>query len=294
MNNQTKDNELKELQDKQFCTDFELKTLSSLLILGEQERWVYGFSDKYTEQEHLLRYKLVKGFALGKKILDIACGSGYGSYILANEGGAKSVLGVDIDADSVKYASIKNKHGAIEFKAQSVEDFESKDRFDVVVSFETIEHLKKPEKFLSDINKHLNKDGVLFLSTPISTEKINYDSANPYHVQEWGFLEFQKFVSGFFNITDIYIQKRPSQKTKLKRFLNILSQPNKNNLMFLIEKILTKISLGKINIRQRHHFKQDIRESSEPFIWDGEIKKLNKYNKDGVTYQMLICRKINE
>ncbi len=136
--------------------------------------------------EHLHRYAVARKFCAGRRVLDIACGSGYGSAILAECAG--HVTGVDIAADVVesnkKFYSMPN----LDFRSGRAEKLEFGDgSFDVVVSFETIEHLPESgqELFLSEIRRVLAPGGLLVISSP---DKKYYTDAkhlfNEFHLHE--------------------------------------------------------------------------------------------------------------
>ncbi len=115
---------------------------------------------------HFGRYKTAANYVSGKKVLDIACGSGYGSRIL-QLAGATSVVGVDVSLQTVEYAKKNYQENDLEFICADAEQFEWPERFDLVTSFETIEHLYHPEKFLERIHHLLIPDGVFLLSVPL-------------------------------------------------------------------------------------------------------------------------------
>ena len=96
-----------------FCLKYEMKALSDITLRRESERWIPGFLYKVTEEEHLDRYNYIINLTADKNILDIACGSGFGSYIIATEGNAKQVIGVDLDNDAIRYANHKFQHNKI-------------------------------------------------------------------------------------------------------------------------------------------------------------------------------------
>lgn len=165
---------------------------------------VEGDSDGIIQDEHLIRYELAKSFVRDKKVLDIACGSGYGSNILSMAG-AKSVCGVDISYAAVENARKKFTNNNLIYKtgdAENLTDLESD--FDLAVSFETIEHLKNPEKFLDGIKKALKNDGLFLVSTPNFEVSGN---KNPYHVKEYTRTEFDSLLRRYFKNVDILNQE---------------------------------------------------------------------------------------
>ena len=99
-------------------------------------------------------------------VLDAACGTGYGTEILA-KAGAKKVFGIDIDYKSIQYAENKFGHSTIEFRQGDVANLPfPKETFDLVISFETIEHVTDDSRTISEFWRVLKKEGKLIISTP--------------------------------------------------------------------------------------------------------------------------------
>lgn len=126
---------------------------------------------------HLRRYQTAADYVSGKRVLDIACGAGYGSWMLRGAG-AIAVVGVDLSPETVQYAQQNYQIPGVEFVCANAEQFESSEHFDVVVSFETLEHLHHPKKFLERIRNLLVPGGNLLLSVPLG-ETRHFD---PYHL----------------------------------------------------------------------------------------------------------------
>lgn len=123
------------------------------------------------------RYETAARYVKDKRVLDIACGVGYGSQIL-RRAGATNVVGVDLSPEGIEYAKQRYQTSGIEFVCADAEQFQSSEQFDVVVSFETIEHLPHPTKFLENIRSLLIPGGDLILSVPLG-ETRHFD---PYHL----------------------------------------------------------------------------------------------------------------
>ena len=167
------------------------------------ERFIPGIEDKKLETEHMQRYLGFRDLVQGKNVLDAACGEGYGSRILAEK--AKSVIGLDISAKTVEranknYASECNNLKYVCGSIASMEMIET-DTIDVVVSFETIEHVDEgiQNAFMKEIKRVLKQDGILIMSTPnkrIYSDLYNYH--NEYHVKEFYQEEFLKFIGNNF------------------------------------------------------------------------------------------------
>lgn len=157
--------------------------------------------------EHLHRYSIAINYIKNKKVLDIASGEGYGTNILAEY--ASSVIGVDISEDAVLHAKNKYIKENLSFhKGSALEIPFDSETFDVVVSFETLEHVSNQEKMLKEIKRVLKKDGILIISTP---DKVNYSSQgdflNPYHEKELDEVEFKNLLSREFEFINISYQK---------------------------------------------------------------------------------------
>ena len=148
--------------------------------------------------EHLHRYALALSLAADKDVLDIASGEGYGSALLAMV--ARSVVGVDIDESSVMYAGSRYTAMNLSFRAGSATQIPIADAsVDLVVSFETIEHLVEHERMFAEFKRVLRPAGRLIISSP---NKLIYSDAraytNPYHVRELYFHELRDTLKDFF------------------------------------------------------------------------------------------------
>ncbi|HVX00016.1 MAG TPA: methyltransferase domain-containing protein [Candidatus Babeliaceae bacterium] len=216
---------LTDLQEEIFCLKYELDALAEISLRHKAERWIPNFIDERTNREHWDRYKLAIRYAKDKTILDIACGVGRGSYTLATEGSAKSVTACDIQESAIRYATFRNRHEKISFSIQDAELYKQPDTFDLIVSFETIEHLKNYEAFLQNVYDSLRPKGIFMVSTPISHMDVNTAPVNPYHVQEWGFEKFQQILSKRFSIIKVFTQviKYEPPLPFMKRALKSLS-----------------------------------------------------------------------
>ncbi len=116
-------------------------------------------------QEHIWRYDFASKYAEDKVVLDVACGAGYGSLYLAKIGRAREVLGADYDKRAIEYAK-KYSSDNVEFVLLDATDLPFNNAFDVIVSFETIEHIREYAKFVSECRRCLHPGGYLIVSTP--------------------------------------------------------------------------------------------------------------------------------
>ena len=115
---------------------------------------------------HMRRYVEAARCVTGKRVLDIACGAGYGSQLLAR-GGATQVVGVDLSASAVRHAREHYATPGVEFVCANAEQFEWPEPFDMAVSFETVEHLREPAPFLDRLHDLLVPGGVFLMSVPL-------------------------------------------------------------------------------------------------------------------------------
>jgi len=197
--------ELPTLAEELFALRFELIALANSALAGKSERWVDGFVPETTAYAHRRRYELAASRAAGRRVLDLSCGAGAGSRAMA-VAGATSVLGVDIDPDAIRYARHRHSHERCRFVQGDAETWSSDSRFDLIVSFETIEHLEKPETLLATIERVLAPGGECLISTPVASEAGSRPT-NPYHLQEWTRQEFVTMLrTAGFSIADTWYQ----------------------------------------------------------------------------------------
>jgi ubiquinone/menaquinone biosynthesis C-methylase UbiE len=152
--------------------------------------------------EHIVRYQAAAELVKGKVVLDIASGSGYGSACLAEA--AKHVYGVDIDADAISYA--KKNYGSknVEFiKGDGVSIPLDDNSVEMVVTFETIEHIEDYKTFMSEIRRVLKDDGLLVLSTP---NDVEFPESNHFHIHEFERDELDQLIKKYFKNTKWYFE----------------------------------------------------------------------------------------
>ena len=159
-------------------------------------------------QEHWHRYVFARAFARGKRVLDAACGEGYGSALLAQD--ASDVLGVDIAAAAVDHAHARYANRAnLRFRQGDCTALDLADAsVDLVVSFETIEHVAAQEALVAGFARVLAPDGVLILSSP--DKRTYHDVAgfrNEFHVRELYREELLALLKPHFPLVYLYGQK---------------------------------------------------------------------------------------
>jgi SAM-dependent methyltransferase len=148
--------------------------------------------------EHYHRYVFARGLVTGRKVLDAACGEGYGSALMATE--ASSVTGVDLSTEAVGHAQSRYSSENLKFvTADCVHLPFDDDEFDTVVSFETLEHLEDHQGLMAEFRRVLKPEGFLLLSTP---DKAIYtdqqQNQNEFHLRELNRDEFESLLQAFY------------------------------------------------------------------------------------------------
>jgi SAM-dependent methyltransferase len=170
------------------------------------ERLTFGLDSQDNISLHKSRYIFAGEYVKDKYVLDIACGNGYGTEILRSAGATK-VIGVDIASSAIDYAKSKYEAKGLSFKIGDAQKFKYTQMFDTIVSFETIEHLNDPHKFLSSVIDNLRSDGLFIVSTPIRVSGNLLDKPrNPFHVREWDENEFNQLLMKYFSSVQLYHQ----------------------------------------------------------------------------------------
>lgn len=157
--------------------------------------------------EHYARYAMALPFARDQRVLDCACGEGYGSALLANV--AQSVLGVDLSQDAITHARNRYTNTNLRFEQGDASALTlAPAQFDLVVSFETLEHLSAQEQMLQGFKRSLKAGGSLLISSP---DKYNYSDRtgyqNPFHARELYRNEFEVLLRRHFQHVRVFGQK---------------------------------------------------------------------------------------
>jgi GT2 family glycosyltransferase/ubiquinone/menaquinone biosynthesis C-methylase UbiE len=155
--------------------------------------------------EHIARYRFAAALARGRRVLDCACGTGYGSWIL-RDAGALDVIGADIDPAAVEYARAHFSGEGIRYLVDDAARLERiEDRsIDLYVCLETIEHIADGEALIRAAARVLKPNGIFLCSTP------NWEVSrvlNPFHVKELTLAEFRALLSIGFSATRFFLQR---------------------------------------------------------------------------------------
>ncbi len=168
------------------------------------ERMVPESSHGSTFWEHVARYEFAAARSNGKDVLDIACGEGYGAAAMVDSG-ARSVVGVDVDPAACDHARSRYGIRAIVGSAESIPLPDS--TIDLIVSYETIEHVSDPERFIRECRRVLKPDGELIISTPNMDVYDEIAEHNPFHISCLSTSNFRKLLLDGFGTVTMYSQR---------------------------------------------------------------------------------------
>ena len=171
--------------------------------------------------EHKQRYEWALAYCQDKRVLDVACGTAYGSTILA-QSGAAHVVGVDISVDAIPSNGKRPARLALANGDACSLPFND-DSFEVVVSFETIEHLVNPELLLAEISRVLRPGGICICSSPNRNfvPSSGAKEVNPFHPSEMSYAEFNQLFGKYFAISDRFSQ---THSEAFRRHLEMLRE----------------------------------------------------------------------
>lgn len=188
-----------------------------------------------TFAQHQRVYIFCARYGKNKRVLDVGCGSGAGTFVIASK--AKEIIGIDNDEKAIKYAIKHYKKNNIKFKLENILRIK-KEQFDLVVSLQVIEHMRYVKKYLENIVLLIKPDGKVILSTPNKTTQ-SYNE-NPYHYYEYSAKELKKLLSEYFTSVKLYCLHGNSQvmffeKLRKEKITKIMSID-----IFKVRKILPR------------------------------------------------------
>ena len=191
--------------NKNVCNIFQYMTGIELNKNFVQEREIL-FDPKNALIDHYNRYLFAtENVTESDYVCDIACTCGYGSAMLAKK--AKKVIGVDISKPVIDFANKFFATDNLSFVCQDAQNLQLKEEFDVIVSFETIEHIPEPEKFLNAAHKLLKTTGKLICSVPNETTCPYAESRNHFHYRHYTKEQFEQLLNKCgFKIVKLYQQ----------------------------------------------------------------------------------------
>ena len=171
------------------------------------DRW----SSPWLRNQHVERYRWSAKFAKGCRVLDAACGTGYGSFILSNHG-AKHVTSVDLSTEAFDAARRTQKRAVFCAAQGDVTALPLVERsYDLYTCFETIEHIDAARRLVEEAKRVLQPNGTFLCSTPnrelLSPGNTMQDKpANPFHVREYSIAEFRDLMMSTFPFVRLFGQ----------------------------------------------------------------------------------------
>jgi SAM-dependent methyltransferase len=156
-------------------------------------------AENYWYRRHLAVYEWIAARVAGGVVLDMACGEGYGSSVLART--AASVIGVDGNPEAHEHARLRYTRPGLSFEWGAVESYGEPGTFDAVVFLQTIEHVVDPPAVLAHFRSLLSPGGVAYVSTPNVLTLAPPGAAksdNPWHLREYRVEEFESLCRAVF------------------------------------------------------------------------------------------------
>lgn len=147
-------------------------------------------------ERHRFAYSYAASMSEGKSVLDVGCGTGYGAHLLSET--ASSVLAIDNSPDAIEYCRQNFIAPNLEFRVVDAASLNLDQKFDVVLSFQVIEHLPDPEAFLRSLREHTRPGGMVLVTTP-NVRIPDPVSDNPFHVSEMNAAQMRDFARPVFN-----------------------------------------------------------------------------------------------
>ncbi|WP_433742672.1 class I SAM-dependent methyltransferase [Falsibacillus pallidus] len=159
--------------------------------------------------EHIARYHFAMHYAKGR-VLDLACGAGYGSSIVAKakKKEISELIAVDISNETIQYAKQHYYHPLVKYVVGDAEDPDLPSKigqFDMIMSFETIEHLEDETAFMTNLYHLLKPKGTLVISTPFGSGR-GLPTNEPFHIHQLTEEEFRNLFM-VYSGKQFYFQK---------------------------------------------------------------------------------------
>src|SRR5689334_21055301 len=161
-------------------------------------------AENYWFRRHLAVYEWIAARVGGGRVLDMACGEGYGSNVLAEH--AAEVVGLDANPEAHEHARLRYGRAGLRFERGLVETFGDAGAFDAVVFLQTIEHVRDPGAVLERVRELLAPGGVAYVSTPnvLTLAPAGAErSGNPWHIREYRAGEFRELCAGVFGQVEL-------------------------------------------------------------------------------------------
>src|SRR4030042_1724525 len=215
---------------------------------------------KWIINESICRYEFASKFVKGKIVVDAACGTGYGEKILLKKK-PKKILAFDISEEAILKFKTEHKDmdkNKINFQVADITNLPLKNKMaDVFVSLETIEHLKKVDKYLIEVKRVLKDNGIFICSTPnrrVTNPGLSFKGKpfNHFHLFEFSKKEFLKKMENNFQTVNLYGQNFNSKK--MIKFFNKLALLSSPNIAIKLRQFI-KLPRLLFDLKKQHHVK---------------------------------------
>jgi 2-polyprenyl-3-methyl-5-hydroxy-6-metoxy-1,4-benzoquinol methylase len=161
-------------------------------------------AENYWYRRHLVVYEWLAARVAGARVLDMACGEGYGPAVLA--GSAGEVVGLEANPEAYEHARLRYRAPNLRFERGMVEVFGDPGRYDAVTFLQTIEHVQDPATVLEHLRSLLAPGGTVYVSTPNVVRlapRGASKSGNPWHLREYRAAEFQRLCAAAFPSVEV-------------------------------------------------------------------------------------------
>jgi glycosyltransferase involved in cell wall biosynthesis/2-polyprenyl-3-methyl-5-hydroxy-6-metoxy-1,4-benzoquinol methylase len=201
------------LPSRESCNNIKQRTNA---VYAERQHFHPGQKDYHAvlAAEHISRHAFAASLCVGKRVLDVACGDGYGAFLLAQQG-ARVVVGVDVAEEAIAIGRHCFARDGVEFLLGNLLDLPGvlgkRAPFDVIVSFETIEHVSDPGRFLDGVRRVLAPGGIVLVSCSSDAREAAWGSTNRLHTKRYTLADFQKMTTGVLGAAALWYLGAPLQ-----------------------------------------------------------------------------------
>ena len=181
----------------------------------QSEHYVTNEGDYLIYVLHLATYDFTQPFVTGKRVLDFGCGTGYGTHRIAPW--CASVTGVDVSEEATGFAHTNYQHDSLSYQRISPVEVQplpfADESFDVVLSFQVLEHVPDTARYLAEARRVLRRDGLLILATPDRSTRLLRGQRpwNGFHLDEWSGEQLRSVLSPSFETVDMNSMTAPRQ-----------------------------------------------------------------------------------
>ena len=254
------------------------------------ERMVPELTGASTFWAHVRRYQFATRFVKGRRVLDVASGEGYGAYAL-QLAGASQVVGVDVSESVCQHASAKY---GLDVRCSDATALPLDDQsIDVIVSFETIEHIPQPSDFLAECLRVLKGDGLLVISTPDRDVYSENGHHNEFHCSEMSKTEFTAFLTQYFQTVTMFSQVIQSAPWWNLASLTAINSPwCRVRGFYRLRRRLLRLAASDIEECRQHPERAIL--ASEGFLTrlfdPNHVRSVPASNAERAKYYVAVCR----